>query len=121
MSWPVDLLTLQLAATEDGRTPPPPIQAIQRSRGRVQFRSEERRVGKKGRFRWAPDHLKKKKVEMEEVDKVVFIRCFDQFGEDTLLDEEFTKVWFTVAVRVVLIVMCYTQFVLLQDCNYRCY
>src|SRR5256886_17209089 len=62
MSWPVDLLTLQLAATEDGRTPPPPIQAIQRSRGRVQFRSEEGRVGEEGRFRWAPDHLKKKKV-----------------------------------------------------------
>src|SRR2546430_12279783 len=25
-------------------------------------RSEERRVGKKGRYRWAPDHLKKKKL-----------------------------------------------------------
>src|SRR2546430_15605690 len=26
------------------------------------FRSEERRVGKEGRSRWSPDHLKKKKA-----------------------------------------------------------
>src|SRR3989442_15586704 len=30
------------------------------------FRSEERRVGKEGRSRWAPYHLKKKKKENEE-------------------------------------------------------
>src|SRR5256886_10881220 len=29
-------------------------------------RSEERRVGKEGRSRWAPDHLKKKKKSKEE-------------------------------------------------------
>src|ERR1039458_10855716 len=28
-------------------------------------RSEERRVGKEGRYRWAPDHLKKKKKKTD--------------------------------------------------------
>src|SRR2546422_4196796 len=30
-----------------------------------EIRSEERRVGKEGRTRWAPDHLKKKKKKKE--------------------------------------------------------
>src|SRR2546430_13084140 len=29
--------------------------------------SEERRVGEEGRFRWAPDHLKKKKNTLKEI------------------------------------------------------
>src|SRR5256885_7221790 len=37
------------------------------SRARAAHRSEERRVGEEGRSRWAPHHLKKKKINRREV------------------------------------------------------
>src|SRR2546422_11446892 len=36
----------------------------------IRARSEERRVGEEGRSRWAPDHLKKKKKKLIEIERV---------------------------------------------------
>src|SRR2546430_10649083 len=40
------------------------IHRVQKFDSNGNFRSEERRVGEEGRYRWAPDHLKKKKKKM---------------------------------------------------------
>src|ERR1039457_7660577 len=37
-----------------------------------QIRSEERRVGKEGRYRWSPAHLKKKKSTMAESEPISY-------------------------------------------------
>src|SRR5256885_11197016 len=44
-----------------------------RLRRRRHHRSEERRVGKECRSRWAPDHLKKKENESEGIDIMISI------------------------------------------------
>src|SRR3989337_4207862 len=56
-------ISARLRATESPRLAPSP-EALQANRGRWR-RSEERRVGKEGRSRGWPHHLKKKKKQEE--------------------------------------------------------
>src|SRR3989337_3924489 len=56
--WSSDVCSSDLSSWKPPGTRAPGARGAS---GRAATRSEERRVGKEGRSRWSPDHLKKKK------------------------------------------------------------
>src|SRR6266542_6037834 len=73
--WSSDVCSSDLLGGSSLVASPQPCSLLRMATGtRSAWRSEERRVGKEGRSRWSPDHLKDKIIEGSYVNS-----CDDRF------------------------------------------